>query len=331
MKGLFSLYALLVGITMVSCQKEEPPLRLPEKGDSSFATVEMGEDYVDQLFYDFESGSVVHISEINSWDLAFEASSQGNSIFMNGGADVSIYNTHEANLKDVITGPGQFSDEWEFDAPCGLPDSTAIGNWASSVGTSGSEVYIIKLNSTNNPNNMKKIKLLSVTSSEYVMEYADLEDPYGKTISIPKDENYNYSYFSFRDGGQTVQPDPPKNTWDIVFTRYRYIYRELDDFPYVVTGALLNPYNTSAFVDTLNGYDAVDVNALTGREFSNHRDAIGFSWKYYDIDNARYTVDQKKTYVIKTKDEQYWKLHFLDFYNKQGVKGTPSFEYQRLK
>lgn len=329
MKGLLSLYIVFAALLFASCQKEEKPVPLAERGEAEHGSVEMGEDYTDQVFFDLETGRVVHMSEINSWHLAFDASIEGYHMFLNGGADVLIYNTHETDFSKVTSAPAATSSEWMFDRPCGLPDSTAVGNWRSASNLSKNEIYIVKLNPTYDPNNLKKIRLVHVSSEEYVLEYADLDEKVTHTISIPKDEDYNYSYFTFADGGRVIQPDPPKNTWDIVFTRYRYIYYDLDNFPYMVNGVLLNPYNTTAAEDSTTPFAELEGAKILELQYSNHRDVIGFDWKEYNFDSERYEINRDKIFVIKSRKNQYYKMRFLDFYNKQGMKGSPSFEYQR--
>ena len=43
-----------------------------------------------------------------------------------------------------------------------------------------------------------------------------------------------------------------------------------------------------------------------------------------------YSVNPKMNYILKVADGFYYKLHFLDFYNDQGIKGYPKFEFQKL-
>lgn len=330
MKGLLSAYALIAALLFASCEKIETPVPLPQKGEAEFGNVEMGEDYRDQVFFDFETGRVVHISEINSWHLAFDASVEGYNVFLNGGADVFVYNTGETDFSKVTSAPAATSKEWVFDRPSGLADSAAIKDWRSSGGLSKNEIYIVKLNATYNPNNLKKMRLVAVTSKEYVIEYADLNEDIAHVVTIPKDDNYNYSYFSFDNGGNVLQPDPPKNTWDIVFTRYRFIYYDLENFPYMVNGVLLNPYKTKATKDSTYSFDTLEGQVILDLNYSNHRDVIGFDWKVYNFTTERYDIAKKYNFVIQNRNGQYWKLRFLDFYNKQGIKGSPSFEFQRV-
>lgn len=319
---------MVLALMWTSCEKDDVPVVLPPEGDAEYGVVEMGEDYVTQVFFDFESGMPVYQSEINSWHLALEASAEGFHVFMNGGADVFVYNTHETDFTKVgkDQAPDDYSSDWMFDRPCGLNDSTAIGDWRGK-----NEVYIVKLNSTQISDNIKKIRLVNVSGTEYVLEYGNIDETSAHIIHIPKDPAYNYSYFTFNEEGKVIQPDPPKDTWDIVFTRYRFIYYDMDNFPYIVNGVLTNPYKTMAYApDSTQTAEGIPVEEVPGLPFSTHRDIVGFGWKHYNFDKQRYEILKDKDYYIKNRNGSYWKLNFLDFYNKQNIKGSPSFEYKRL-
>lgn len=330
MKGLLSSCTLVAALLTASCEKADIPVALPEKGDAEHGTVEMGEEYKDQVFFDFESGRVVHMSEINSWHLAFEASGDGYHVFLNGAQDVFVYNTHQTDFSKVTSAPDPTSKEWAFDASCGLPDSTAYGDWRANGNISKNEVYIVKLNATYEPNNLKKFRIVAMTDKEYTVEYGDLDQPAARVMKIPKNDAYNYSYFSFSNDGHTLQPDPPKDTWDIVFTRYRIIYYDMDNLTYQVNGVLTNPNNTKAGISATKGFSEVNSSELSSLKLIPNRDVIGHDWKIYNFKTERYDINRDKVFIIHNRNNQYWKMHFIDFYNSQGVKGNPSFEFQRL-
>lgn len=330
-----NFFIAAIGLLLASCEKKDIPVTLPEKGKAFTDRVDMGEDYSDQVFYDFDKGQISLISPVNSWDLAFEASPAGFHIFMNGGKDMWVYNTHETDINAVTTPPQIKSNGWAYDEPCGLPDSTGVGDWTK---VNPKEVYIVKLNTAYFQDTFKKIVIVDYSASSYKMMYSDLRSNDVQTITIPKDDKYNYSYFCFDDGGKITYPEPAKDSWDIVFTRYRHIYHELKNFPYIVTGVLLNPYKTTAAPDSISGFDAISTEKITSYTFSNFRNTIGYDWKSFPISAAqagatggKYTVNKNKVYVLKTQRGQFWKLHFLDFYNSNGVKGSPTFEYERLQ
>src|SRR5690606_16212037 len=100
---------------------------------------------------------------------------------------------------------------------------------------------------------------------------------------------------------------------------------------YVVTGVLLNPHNTSAITDSLTFFQNIAFNASSLQtSLSNRRDIIGFDWKKYNFTTGNYEADLKKCYIVRTQQNEYWKIHFIDFYNINGVKGSPSFEFERI-
>ena len=100
--------------------------------------------------------------------------------------------------------------------------------------------------------------------------------------------------------------------------------------PYLVTGVLLNnntPHSTKIFE---KNFEAISREDAIGPH-SNHRiDNIGYNWKWYDFDAGYYITDPSKNYVFKAQTGKYFKIHFLDWYNQNGEKGAPSFEYSEL-
>jgi len=284
----------------------------------------MGEDYADQIFFDLEAGRSVMVSKSNSWDLALEASPAGFHVFMNGGKDVSLYNTHLTNPAAVTEANAYMieDNQWGFDNPNGDPKQTYVGDWRQN-----NEVFILKYND----GSFKKFVLSAVDDTSYTISYGDINAGYLTTAHIPKDDAFNFSYFLL-DGGRVTHPEPAKHTYDIVFTRYRHIYYDLDSFRYNVNGVLLNPYNVSALADSSHKFQEVNfASSFLQVPFSSNRDVIGFDWKKYNFTTQAYDTDPNKVYVVKTRNGQYWKLHFLNFYNTNGAKGSPSFEFDRIQ
>lgn len=324
---------LVSAFLLSACEKAEKPFQLPSLGTSQFATVKMGQDYTDQVYFNFETGTIAKTSLVASWDLAFESSKEGFHVFMNGAKNIFVFNTRQKDGASVLNNYiSKIKDStFAFDAPCAMPDSTGVGDWRQADGSSKGDVYIVKMSTTK----YKKIIINSVSDAAYSLSYGDLASNSLTTISIPKNPDYNYAYFTFDDGGSIVYPEPPKATWDIVFTRYRYIYYDMDNFPYQVSGVLLNPTGTSAVKDSTVGYAKITYQDIANKSFSHFRDVIGFDWKSANINEesntAIYTVQSQKTYVVKTQRNQYWKLHFTYFYDANGVKGSPSFEFERIQ
>ena len=88
--------------------------------------------------------------------------------------------------------------------------------------------------------------------------------------------------------------------------------------------------NVEVAIDTNNIFSSIEYNMLMTYNFSSLQDKIGYDWKSFDLDNQIYTIDSKKNYIIKDQKGFYYKMHFIDFYNNNGEKGFPLFEFQLL-
>ncbi len=336
---IFPLFVLSLG----ACVKPESAIVLPTHGNASVASVNMGIYYDKQIFFDFETGQPVYTSDPSSWDLAFETAADGKHIFENGSKpSVFVFNTHQTDMSAVTELPAQLSPIadtfWQYDNPNGQPSGTAIGTWWNPDGRTKGEVYIVRMKTV-----LYKMQILSANADSFRFEWMPF---YGKSpatcVSIQKDSNCNYVYFSFKNG--ITKPEPPnKRSWDVVFTQYRELVYDTDPMvqralPYVVTGALLNPWCTQAADDSSESFATINYASAQSLNFSSDRNAIGYDWKTVDINmatgagSANYAVNPKKCYVLSTQEGKWYKLHFLSFYNPaNGQKGSPMFEYERLK
>jgi hypothetical protein len=105
---------------------------------------------------------------------------------------------------------------------------------------------------------------------------------------------------------------------------------EGEDYPYLVVGLLLNPNGVAAARDSIHDFMEMDADDIADLEFSTSADVIGYDWKYYNFDAGVYTIVPDMNYVIRDRDGYFYKLRFVDFYNDEGVKGYPTFEFVRL-
>lgn len=325
---------LFVLLVLASCEKKEQPIALPPAGAAQPGNVDMGEDYSKMIYYDFEHNTVVKTSALASWDLAFETGTDGRHVFLNGGMDVTVLNTHQPSFDHVVSPPSNnHSPEWHFDHPGGAPDKTGIGEWCEPGGNnSHGDVYIVQLGV---PGRYMKVKFVSVNPQQYVIQYGDIASRYPVELVIPKSADCNFTYFSFTNG--IVSPEPPKAAWDVVFTHYKdLVFDNVHgyDVGYVVAGALLNPEHTAAAADSTHDFASIDLAAAQALPAKGDRNAIGYDWKHFHFNSSgtdgTYEVNPRKVYVLHSRNGHLIKLHFLDFYHS-GAKGSPSFESQILQ
>jgi hypothetical protein len=319
---------------LASCEKAEDPIVLPPPGTATHGTVDLGPNYEKQVYFNFETMGSVFSSDPLAWDLAFEASQGGRQVFINGGNQVYLYNTHKTLLSDVTELPAGMTaisyTGWQYDDPTLQPSGTAVGEWWQSGGSSKGEVYLLQT-----IQGVNKLRVLSGDDNGYTIEWLPLYGTGNPTqVQLLKDTTYNFVYFSFTKG--ILSLEPKKDTWDIVFTRCMdSIFASSPPpgkmVPYVVTGVLTNPYRTRAGADSVNDFSTIDLNKALAMTMSENRLVIGYDWKTYNFSTGYYQVNRRKNYVVQTRKDQLYKLRFLDFYSSTGAKGVPSFEYERLK
>ncbi|RPH74790.1 hypothetical protein EHM76_02920, partial [bacterium] len=146
----------------------------------------------------------------DAWELAFETDPQGWRIMINSGAGWFIYNTGNENFSDTAIMPVNF--EGLYDIQKLWPDSTATGNW-----TLHHHIYLLARYENGSFSRYNKIKFLNYSDSTYTFYYEDLDRK--DTVSILKDRQASFSYYSFSDRNQ-VYPEPDKAEYDLLFTSY---------------------------------------------------------------------------------------------------------------
>lgn len=312
-------------LTFSACEKKELPVPLHDPGAVTTATVNMDVSYKWQLYYNLNTNSIVSQNLKTAWDIAFECTPTGYHILLNSSKAMFALNTHKSNAGTVsYADTAGFGSNKRWDAVNGSMDSTAIGDWRSHT-----DVYILDRGYDEHGTALgfEKLQLLSVNDSCYSIMFSSLADTSVISLTIRKDSTYNFTFLSFDNGGQVVTIEPPKNSWDIVFTQYTEVFYN-PVMPYIVTGCLLNRYHTVAAVDSSNHFSEIGYSHTKNYQFSTAVNAIGYNWKSYS--GTQYTVNSAKNYIIQNSAGAYYKLHFIDFYNSAGAKGNPKWEYQRL-
>ena len=171
----------------------------------------------------------------------------------------------------------------------------------------------------------KKI-ILFQDGNSYKIKSADLDGGNENTFTISELSGTDFVTFSL-DGSADSQIYPNDDSWDLLFSQYITQFDE--ETPYLVTGVLVNPLICEVSVDSTSSFNDIDLSAATSMTFSSDADGIGYDWKEYFLDEGYYLIHSDRNYVIK-RQEEYYKLRFLDFYNNVGETGSMKFEIQKL-
>jgi len=261
---------------------------------------------------------VVATNVKTDWDLAFESAPDGWRIMLNGSRLMTVWDRGAVDMAQPLDTVGMAMGR-RIDAPSGNRDSTAFGDWRGS-----GHVHIVDLGYTPLGEwlGARKVRLLDVDATRYVLEAAQLDGSGIQTINVPKDGSRSFTSYHFTMG--VVPIEPPRSSWDLVFTQYTHQF--YDPFlPYIVTGVLSS---ADTRVATVHGraFSEVTLTDTVQFPFSSARDAIGYDWKTYSFETSSYTVDEDKVYIIRDPEGYFHKLRFLDFYSDMGQVGCPRFE-----
>ncbi len=307
-----------------SCLKKEKPVPAPTPGDIETTQIEIGYPYKYQVYYDCNTNSVVKTNAKYDWDLSFECSPTGFHILLNTAKGIFVANQGVIPFSTNLSSNGQ---TWLWDNPNGRLDSTGIGDWRNT-----NNVYIIDRQYYENGSHAgyKKIIFTQVDNQSYTFKYADLDGANEVTYTIQKNNNLNYIHFNFDNGGQTLDLEPNKNEWDLLFTNH---YEKFDNLPlpFVLTQCLSNTYNQVVCAEDTNAlFHSIELADTIQYTFTSFRDEIGYDWKIRNSADNSFTIDANKSFIVKSTEGFFFKIRFIDFYNNQGVKGYPKFEIQKL-
>lgn len=332
------LYILFISVLLSSCFKEDDPISPNPKPDKEVEIIQMTQYYSYQVYFDLSSGEQVSSNMKDDFDLLFSSGDTTTVIRLNTATFTMATETPFKEFESISDTAGL---DWKFDASDGNPDSTALFNWISitSSDTSFSEnVWVINrgINDVGIHRGFKKVKFQSLKNGIYHFTYVNMDNSDPQDTFLSKKPGYNYVQFSF-DENATVDFEPERSAWDLLFTQYTTLLftNEGDPYPYLVTGVLINEAGTEVAFDSTMVFDDVVLDDVLYLDYSTDLDVIGYDWKelYGDINSGDfyYKARINYNYFIKSKNGLFYKLRFIGFYDPEtGEKGFPSFEYQRL-
>ncbi len=330
---------ILIAITLSSCFKEDDyviePIRFEITSILLKSPISM---YEEQAYINLYDTAIVGHNNYADWDLGFESSSTGYHIILNSSKFMYAGSTEQTDFASVTS---NIASTMLFDRSSGNLDSTAIGNWCDFSNPLNpifpKKVYIINLGVDENGNSFgyKKIVFEKLENDTYYIHFANLDNTDEHYYQIPKNTLKDFVQFSFNNGGNLDTQQPDKDKWDLNFTKYSTILYDDNGTPtpYLVRGVFISD-GISVAKDTLSDFKSIDINKVNSYTFSSKQDAIGYDWKVYK--NDLYLVKPHYIYIIKDRNNNYFKIRFTGYYNNianhphYGEKGYPSFEYAKL-
>lgn len=331
------LTLVLLHVLLTACFKEDERIPARDRGEKVTETIAMTQSYKYQVYYSLEDSVASATADKQSYDLVFESSEAGYRILLNTANFMMAAASGKFSFEEVNSFAGL---NMQFDPSDGNLGETAIGNWMTIDGSDTlytAEVYVINrgFDEAGNALGYRKIIFDSLKNDRYYFRYAMLNSNEFVAAVVSKDPGKNFSYFSFNTAEQ-VFPEPAKNSYDLLFTQYTtLLYTNIGEpYPYLVTGVLLNRFETLAAQDSTKPFDEINLEDALSQTYSDSLDLIGYDWKDVtgDVSSGAvvYEVNSDRTYFIRNQHERYFKLRFISFYNNAGEKGYPTIEFQAL-
>ncbi len=327
------LYIFIISISLSSCFKEDIPVKPYDRGNSHIAIIPMTPEYSHQYYYKFETNSIVKENPFDIWDLAFQCYGDEYYILLNGAKFMEAADLGKIDFNSNIN---KNNAEYKYDSTNGDFNDYAIGKWwenDNSTVISKNHIYLINRGKDIAGKKMGYIKMqiLSADSSEYKIKFADLDGKNEYIFNINRDTNYNYIMFSFSNGGEKLILEPERKDWDIEFTKLiAFLPYNNSLLPYGVTGIIINHTEVEVYSDSLSNYDDINLNIAENFNYSKKPGYIGHEWKDFELNGEIYSAKTYMNYVLKDNLGFYWKFRFIDFYNDDGLRGYPKFEFQKL-
>ena len=279
--------------------------------------VSQGASYQNQVWYSLRNG-VVTSSPKNNWDIAFQTTNRGSSIHINSASGVKLWAHPTAKISDWATLDTTGLSEWtELNNSSTSWDRGAFTNAAVQgnsfdVGwglysmithhVNGNRIFIIQTKT----GKYKKFYVESLINRVYKFHVSDINHENLVSGELNKnDYDKNFMYYDI-DNAKWENREPNSNTWDITFTQYI----ENIPSPYLVTGILLNEGVTAAKVTTKQIEDFAAWDTLT---FSANINIVGHDWKAFNMNLFRFTVSDSTLFVLKTANDDVFKINFTAF------------------
>jgi hypothetical protein len=329
-------FLLSTGLLMLtSCFKEDTMVEPHKPGNVINGQVNLTDNYKYQAYFDLSSDTAVYTEIKTVWDLGFNCADSSWQIILNSSTFMKLARTGKTNLTDYFDTTGT---KWLFDPSSGNPDSNSVGKWldiSANPDVYTNEVYIIDrgMDEEGNKLGAKKVQFYKWDNQHYYLRYSNLDGSNPDSCIITKNPSKNYTGFTFSNKGYQIEIEPDRNSWDILFSQYSTtLYTDIGAIPtpYLVLGVLLNPNAVMAAVLFDADFNKVDFDFVKNIALSSRKDVIGYGWKKYNFTSGIYEVNTQYTYIIRNTQGFYYKLRFISFYNNNGDKGDPRFEYVRL-
>lgn len=289
----------------------------------------------------------------DTWDLAFYSGNE-DIVKLNGSVYMAAARLNYTNIdlvsnsdlapleKEVAIGTFDPINVKYIDHPSGDLNKTAIAKIEEDDALNN--VYLVNLgyyvgnseaggggvNVSGDLRGWKKIRILK-RGSQYLLQYANVNDVTHKEVLISKNQTYNFQFYSL-SSEKLIKVEPAKGKWDLNFTVFTNI-NEAGSYGYsdFIVGNIygdVTAYPVKILKEQKNTFEKFALADVKENLFESDLRTIGSSWR--EVASGK-KLFSDVYYIIKDGKGNYYKFRMLAFMNENGERGYPRFEYKLLR
>ncbi len=327
-------------------------------------TVSMGSGYANAVYYNLRTGAKSQ-SAISTWHMSHTTVSRDNCIRLNHLNGVDVYAYPKGSNKDFSTMDTAGWSSWKHlyndihthelgalnqstNAKDPMDFSWGIYN-STTHEIEGDSLYLFVINTPSvGKSYLKFMPILQTATGDLIFRFARLDGSIDKTDTLLQSSftGKSYKYYNFTKGA--VQPEPIRENWDLLFTRYMAPTTPPGGGPKVMYPTMGVESKRGERVSKITNYtwDVIATNPpqsiagikMTGTpgELSKDLTKIGGDWKAYDGAAMTWNISTDWNYIVETiriqgttKDTAFWMLAFTGF--SGSAKGETQLKRMELK
>ena len=327
-------------------------------------TVSMGPGYANAVYFNLRTGEKSQ-SAISTWHMSHTTVSRDNCVRLNHLNGVDVYAYPKGNNKDFSKMDTAGWMSWKhlyndihthelgalnqsINSKDPLDFSWGIYNTTTHEIT-GDSLYLFVVNTPMVGKTFLKFNpILQTATGDLIFRFASLDGSIDKTDTLKQASftGKSYKYYNFFKGA--VQPEPIRENWDLLFTRYMAPTTPPGGGPMVMYPTMGVESKRGERVSKITTYtwDVIAANPaqsiagikMTGTpgELSKDLTKIGGDWKAYDGAAMTWTISTDWNYIMETirtqgttKDTAFWMLAFTGFSGSS--KGESQLKRMELK
>lgn len=304
----------LLACALFGCIEYELPIEARPAGEAEVHTASIGDAYEQRIFYSLVNRAIVASHSKMDWCLRLEPREDKVDAVLNSSRTMRLARTGLTEFRADWTEEETDALPWRLDAPNGFPADSA--ERVLEVG----EVVLVNLGYglENILLGRCQVQLVATEVAGAQLRVANLDGTAESTVFVPWNADSTHGYVSLLE--RTARDlEPPSDTWELLITQYSEL---LDgDIPYQVTGILTPSQRVKVRDYSDLTWDETLVRDWSVDDFTDDWNAIGYDWKYFDLNEGVYSIDPNRIFGVRTSEGREFQLRILDFYDEYGIKG----------